>query len=104
MKYNYDNYKECRIFRDLLLSQDNLTLRDIENQLIIMGLGSLPNLASSYAFFLSEFQVEKTNANIERALISLQRLIIKEFMAMYNFYPNSDYGCTFVYSSFGQRR
>ena len=99
---HFYNFKECRIFRDWLLSQDNLSLRDIENHLLISGLGSLPNLASSYAFFLSEFQHDKNNANIERALICLQRFIIHEFMSMYDFYPNSDSG-TFVYSSFGQR-
>ena len=103
MKPNFEICKEYKIFRDWLLSQDYLSLRDIENQIFIRGFASLPNLASSYAFFLSEFQAHKMNSNIERVLICLQRLIIREFMGMYDFYPSIDSSGNFVYSSFGQR-
>ena len=90
MKFNFEIYKEYKIFRDWLLSVDNLSLRDIENQLHIMGFSSCSNLAASYAFFLSEYQLHKNNQNFERVLICLQRLIIQEFMAMYDFYPCLD--------------
>ena len=99
MKTNYDVCKYCKLFRDWLLSVDNLSLRDIENQLIIMGFCSCSNLASSYAYFLSEFQEHKTNPNFERVLICLQRMIIREFLAMYDFYPSIDSSGVFGYSS-----
>ena len=99
MKTNYDICKYCKLFRDWLLSVDNLSLRDIEYQLNIMGFCSCSNLASSYAFFLSEYQVHKTNPNFERVMISLQRSIIREFLAIYDFYPTIDSSGIFGYSS-----
>ena len=103
MNLKYEVSKDYKIFRDWLLSVDNLSLRDIENQLNIMGFSSCYNLASSYAFFLSEYQVHKDNPNFERVLICLQRLIIQEFLAIYDFYPSFNSVGIFGYSSFGQR-
>ena len=99
MKSNFEISKDLKIFRDWLLSHDYLSLKDIENQLLIRGLGSLPNLAASYSFFLSEFHVNKNSANFERVLICLQFLIIREFMSMYDFYPSIDSSGFLVYSS-----
>lgn len=99
MKTNYDICKYCKIFRDWLLSVDNLTLRDIENQLAIMGFSSCSNLASSYAYFLSEYQEHKNNPNFERVMICLQRMIIREFLAIYDFQPFFDSSGIFGYSS-----
>ena len=99
MKPNLEISKDLKIFRDWLLSQDYLSARDIENQLLIRGLGSLPNLAASYSFFISEVHVHKNNSNFERVLVVLQCLIIKEFMELYDFYPSIDSTGTFVYSS-----
>ena len=98
MKTNYGICKYCKLFRDWLLSCDTLSLRDIENQLIIMGFSSCSNLASSYAYFLSEFQKHKNNPNFERVLICLQRMIIREFLAIYDFYPSFDSSGVFGYS------
>ena len=103
MKPNFEICKEYKIFRDWLLSVDNLSLRDIDNQLQMMGFSSCSNLATSYAFFLSEYQVHKDNPNFERVLICLQRLIIQEFLAIYDFYPSFNSVGIFCYSSFGQR-
>ena len=99
MKTNYDICKYCKLFRDWLLSVNDLSLRDIENQLIIMGFSSCSNLASSYAYFLSEYQEHKSNPNFERVLICLQRMIIREFLAIYDFYPSFDSSGIFAYSS-----
>ena len=98
MKTNYDICKYCKIFRDWLLSVDNLSLRDIENQLIIMGFSSCSNLAASYVCLLSEYQDHKSNPNFERVMICLQRMIIREFLAIYDFYPAFDSSGIFGYS------
>ena len=99
MKPNIEICKDYKIFRDWLLSSDNLSLRDIDYQLHIMGLSCCYNLASSYAFFLSEYQVHIDNPNFERVLICLQRSIIQEFLAIYDFYPSFNSVGVFGYSS-----
>ena len=98
MKTNYDINKYCKLFRDWLLSVDDLSIRGIDNQLNILGFSSCSNLASSYAYFLSEYQEHITNSNFERVLICLQRSIIREFLAIYDFYPVFDSSGVFGYS------
>ena len=100
---NIETCKDYKIFRDWLLSADNLSLRDIDYQLDIMGFSSCSNLAASYVFFLNEYQVHKDNPNFERVLICLQRLIIQEFLSIYDYYPSFNSVGIFGYSSFGQR-
>ena len=90
MRSNLYNYKECRIFLDWLLSVDYLTVRDIYNHLIISGFDTPSNLACSYAFFLTEFQKHKNNANIERAIMVLHAMILRQYMEMFDFYPCFD--------------
>ena len=94
MKTNYSICKYCKLFRDWLLAVDNLSLRDIENQLIIMGFTSCSNLASSYAYFLSEYQEHKNNPNFERVMIirisNIQKKNIPGRTSIKKFRVNSD--------------
>lgn len=96
---DFEIQKECRILLDWLLSHDNLTVRDIHKHLIIMGFDFPSNLASSYAFFLSEYHVYKNNQNIQRVIVCFQSMIIDQFMEFYNFYPCFDSSGLFGYSS-----
>ena len=99
MKLNFEISKDCRILLDWLLSHDTLTLRDIQNHLYIMGFDFPSTLASSYAFFLSEYHAYKNNENFQRLLVCFQRMIISQFMEFYNFYPCFNSIGTFGYTS-----
>lgn len=103
MLSNFVNYKDCRIFFDWLLSQDPLSLREIDNQLYIRGFYYPSNLACCYSFFLSVYQDYKNNSNIERVMISLQRMIIRQYLEFYDFYPRIDSAGVFGYSSSSAR-
>lgn len=92
-------YKECCVLLDWILSHDNLTLRDIQKHLIIMGFDYPYTLACSYAFFLSEFHVYSNNPNFERLLVCFQSMIIRQYMELYDLYPLIDSSCLFGYSS-----
>lgn len=99
----FENNKECRILLDWLLSHDNLTARDIYKHLVIMGFDFPSNLASSYAFFISNYHAYLSNQNVQRVLVCFQSMIIHQFMEFYNFYPCFDSSGLFVYSSYSAR-
>ena len=99
MKCDIEFSKDLKIFRDWLLSQKYLSVRDIEKEIIIRGFSSCPNLACCYAFFLSEFQLHRDNENLERVLNIFVSMIVHEFLDMYDFYPYIDSHGLFGYSS-----
>lgn len=100
---NFETNKECRILLDWLLSHDYLSARDIHKHLITLGFDYPSNLASSYAFFLSEYHVYKNNQNFHRLFVCFQSMIIDQFMEFYNFYPCFDSSGLFGYSSSSAR-
>lgn len=97
------NDKDCRILLDWLLSHGILSARDIQNHLIVMGFDSPSILASSYAFFISEYHNYKNNQNFQRVLVCFQRMIINQYMEFYDFFPRFDSSDLFVYSSYCAR-
>lgn len=93
------NDKDCRILLDWILSHDILSARDIHKHLIEMGFDYPSNLASSYAFFISEYHNYKNNQNFQRVLVCFQTMIINQYMEFYDFFPCFDSFGLFGYSS-----